>query len=150
MVIIKKIARNLTDSFPSPYTLESADRFINFATTTDKALMNAIDLEGELNGVVGLYIEEDIMCKNAELGYRVAEPFWGNGIASNAIKQAIRLGFKELDIVRIFARPYGSNIASQRVIDKVGLTKKAHIKKNIYKWGECEDELIYDIRKDEV
>ena len=63
------------------------------------------------------------------------------------LKQAIELAFKNLDIVRIFARPYGSNKASQRVIEKLGFTKEAHIKQNLYKWGEWEDELIYGLRK---
>lgn len=145
----KKIARNLTDSFPSPYTEEAAHKFINFASTADKAQIRAIDKDGELIGIVGLYIQDDIMCKNAELGYWVAEPFWGQGIATKAIKQAIDMGFKNLDIVRIFARPYGSNKASQRVIEKLGFTKEAHIKQNLYKWGEWEDELIYGLRRED-
>ena len=146
----KKIARNLTDSFPSPYTLEAAYKFIDFASTTDKAQIRVIAKNGELIGVVGLYIQDDIMCKNAELGYWVAEPFWGQGIATKAIKQAIDLGFQNLEIVRIFARPYGSNKASQRVIEKLGFTKEAHIKQNLYKWDEWEDELIYGLRREEV
>ena len=146
----KKIAQNLTDSFPSPYTEEAAHKFIQFASTTDKAQIRAIAIDGELIGVVGLYIQDDIMCKNAELGYWVAESFWGQGIATIAIKQAIDLGFQNLDIVRIFARPYGSNKASQRVIEKLGFTKEAQIKQNLYKWGEWEDELIYGMRREEV
>ena len=124
----KKIARNLTDSFPSPYTEEAAHKFINFASTADKAQIRAIDKDGELIGIVGLYIQDDIMCKNAELGYWVAEPFWGQGIATKAIKQAIDMGFKNLDIVRIFARPYGSNKASQRVIEKLGFYQRSPYK----------------------
>ena len=87
------------------------------------------------------------MCKNMELGYFLGEPFWGKGIITEAVKQIVDYGFQHFDITRIYARPYGNNPASQKVLEKAGFTLEARIEKNIYKNGEFLDELIYAIRK---
>jgi len=79
------------------------------------------------------------MKNNAELGYWMAEPFWNKGIVTKAVNEIVNWGFENLSITRIFARPYGSNKASERVLTKCGFTLEAHIKGNIEKWGETED-----------
>ena len=78
----------------------------------------AIDVNGEAVGGIGLHPQTDIHRKNAELGYWLAEPFWGKGIVSKAILEIIEFGFKTYDIDRIFARPFGTNAASQKVLEK--------------------------------
>ena len=55
--------------------------------------------------------------------------------------------FKTYDINRIFARPYGTNIASQRVPEKAGFKLEGRFEKTIFKNGEYLDELIYALRK---
>jgi len=82
-----------------------------------------------------------------ELGYFLGEPFWGNGITTEAVRTIVEYGFKNFDITRIYARPYGNNTASQKVLEKAGFTLEARIEKNIYKNGEFLDELIYAVRK---
>ena len=59
----------------------------------------------------------------------------------------VAYGFENLDIDRIFARPFGSNIVSQKVLEKCGFVLEARLSKTIYKWGQYEDELIYAVRK---
>ena len=59
-------------------------------------------------------------------------------------------GFKNFDIERIFARPFGTNIASQRVLEKAGFVLEAKFEKTFFKYGEYVDELIYGIRKIEI
>ena len=85
--------------------------------------------------------------KNAELGYWLAEPFWGNGIITKAIVQIVEYGFMNFDITRIFARPYGTNEASQRVLGKAGFTFEGKFEKTLFKNGEYKDELIYAVRR---
>ena len=67
------------------------------------------------------------------MGYWLAEPFWGKGIITEAIKQMIDYGFKNFDINRIFARPFGTNIASQKVLEKTGFKLEAKFEKTFYK-----------------
>ena len=87
--------------------------------------------------------------ENAELGYWLAEPFWGKGIITKAIKQIVDFGFKTYDITRIFARPFGTNIASQRVLEKSGFKFECKFEKTLLKNGEMLDELYYSIRRNE-
>lgn len=141
------IAKNMTNKFPHPYTLESGKAFLKMATTGSPTHIFAIDINGEAVGGIGLHPQTDIHCKNAELGYWLAEPYWGKGIISKAIPQILNYGFKTFDINRIFARPFGTNIGSQKVLEKSGFKLEARFEKALFKQGEYLDELIYGFRK---
>ena len=84
---------------------------------------------------------------NAELGYWLAEPFWGQGIMSDAVKQIVDYAFNTLEIDRIFARPFGTNLASQKVLEKNNFKLEARFEKTLFKNGEYLDELVYAIRR---
>ena len=141
------VAKNLTNKFPHPYTEENGKFFIHMATKHDPPNILAIDIKGEAVGGIGIHPQDDIMCKNAELGYWLAEPFWGKGIMTRAVPQMIEYGFKHWDISRIYARPYGTNIGSQKVLEKAGFKLEARFEKTIFKNGEFLDELIYAVRR---
>ena len=112
-------------------------------------LYQTIDVNGEAVGGIGLHPKEDIERMNAELGYWLAEPFWGKGIITKAITQIVDFGFKTYDITRIFARPFGTNLASQRVLEKAGFKFECKFEKTLLKNGEMLDELFYSIRRKE-
>ena len=141
------IARFMTDQFPHPYTRDDGSAFIQFATSNTPSKIFAIDVNGEAVGGIGIHPQTDIMRKNAELGYWLAEPFWGKGIITKAIGEMVDYAFRHLDIQRIFARPFGSNLASQRVLEKAGFTLEARLEKTFFKNGAYEDELIYARRR---
>jgi RimJ/RimL family protein N-acetyltransferase len=107
----------------------------------------AIDVNGKAVGGIGIHPQNDIMCKNAELGYWLGEAYLGKGIVTKAIKQVIDFAFKTYDIKRIYARPFGNNTASQHVLEKSGFQLEARFEKTIFKNGEYLDELIYSYRK---
>jgi RimJ/RimL family protein N-acetyltransferase len=141
------IAKNMMDRFPHPYTLESGKMFIDLATKDDPVHLFAIEVNGEAVGGIGIHPQEDISRRNAELGYWLAEPFWGKGIITRAIPEMITFAFKTYDITRIYARPFGTNRASQRVLEKAGFRLEAKLEKTIFKNGEFLDEWIYAIRR---
>jgi RimJ/RimL family protein N-acetyltransferase len=141
------IARFMSDAFPYPYTIEHAKNFIAFATKDDPIHIFAIDIDGQAVGGIGIHPQADIMKKNAELGYWLGEKYWGRGIISKAIREIIPWAFNTYDITRIYARPFGSNMASQKVLEKAGFVLEARIKENIFKNGANLDELIYAIRR---
>lgn len=141
------IARFMTDTFPYPYSLAHAGQFISMALSQDPARLFAIEVNGEAAGGIGLHPQQDIMRLNAELGYWLGSKFHGRGIISSAIPAVVGYGFRAFDIQRIFARPFGNNIASRRVLEKCGFALEARIPKNIIKNGEMLDELIYAIRR---
>ncbi|MBT8393389.1 MAG: GNAT family N-acetyltransferase [Bacteroidia bacterium] len=145
-----KIAANLTNQFPYPHTREDGEAFITKASQLDPPTIFTIDIEGNACGGIGLHVQSDIFIKNAELGYWLAEPYWGQGIMTKAVKHIVDYGFKNLDITRIFARPFGQNIASQKVLRNAGFVLEGKFKNTIFKNGEYLDELIYAVRKTKI
>lgn len=145
-----KIATNLTNAFPHPYTLEHAESFIAMVMAHPIQRVLCIEVNGEVAGSIGLHPQSDIMERNMELGYFLGEAFWGKGIATRAVEDMVKYGFNHFDIDRIYARPFGSNIASQRVLEKAGFILEARFQRTIFKLGRYEDELYYAVRKTEL
>ncbi len=141
------IAKNMADVFPHPYTFENGKGFIQMANQSNPPHILAIEVDGAAAGGIGIHPQQDIYRKNAELGYWLAEPYWGKGIISRAIVHMVAYGFKNWDITRIYARPFGTNIPSQKALEKSGFILEATLKQTFFKNGEYFDELIYAIRR---
>ena len=137
------IAKWLTNGFPHPYTYENGKAYLSMVANDNPTKVFAIDVNGEAVGSIGIFPQTDIHEKNAEMGYWLAEAFWGQGIITKAIQEIVEYGFQTFDIVRIFARPFSTNLKSQRVLEKAGFTLEARLKKALFKNGEFMDELIY-------
>lgn len=150
----KKIADNLTDAFPYPYSREDGVAYITAHHHDGESHKDhapgrvfAIEVDGIACGSIGIFPQTDVHRKNAEMGYWLAEEYWGRGIITGAVMQIIEYGFRTFDINRIFARPYATNLASQRVLEKAGMRLEARFEKSIFKNGQFLDELIYSILK---
>jgi RimJ/RimL family protein N-acetyltransferase len=143
----KNVANFLTDGFPHPYTRENGKKFIELAMKNNPVRIFAIEVDGEAAGGIGIHPQMDIQRRNAELGYWLAEPFWGSGIMTRAIGQTVEYAFETFDISRIFARPFGNNKGSQIILEKNGFKLEARFEKTLYKNGQYLDELFYAVRK---
>lgn len=62
-----------------------------------------------------------------EVAYLLAKPYWGQGLATEAANTSLRYGFMEVGLEKIVGIVHPENIASQRVLEKLGLafTKRA-------------------------
>jgi len=143
----KKIADNLTDAFPHPYNKTDGNKFIDSVSNDEPLKVFAIVINGEACGAVGVFIQKDIYRKNAEIGYWLAEKYWGKGIMTKIIIRIIEYGFETWDIIRIFAKPFSTNIASHRVLEKAGMKPEARLENVVIKNGQLKDEFIYSIFK---
>ncbi len=141
----KKIADNLRNTFPQPYTLEDAKWFIANATEKNGTtqLTYAIDVRGEAVGSIGVACKDDVAKKSAELGYWLGEPFWGNGIMPRAVMQICSEAFERFDLVRIYSEVFAYNKASQRTLEKAGFALEGVLRKSIYKNGKIYDSYIF-------
>ena len=141
----QKIAANLRNVFPYPYTLSDAQAYISACLQSDPGnqCYRAIDVEGEAAGSIGVFMKDDIYCKSAEIGYWLGEPFWGKGIMTAAINQLCELCFTRWDIVRIFAEPFAYNTGSRRALEKAGFELEGLLQKSVYKFGQIHDSCIY-------
>ncbi|XP_021895825.1 uncharacterized protein LOC110813117 [Carica papaya] len=82
----------------------------------------------------------------AVLGYAVAAEYWGQGIATMAVKMIVSQGFKEFpDVIRIEALVQVENKASQRVLQKAGFTQEALLRKYTYNKGEVRDMFMFSL-----
>ena len=141
----EKIARNLRDVFPHPYTLADAEGFIRSCVEREGQgqLCRAIVVDGEAAGSIGLFLGNDVYRKSAELGYWLGRPFWRQGIMTAAVEEMCALGFAAWDIVRIYAEPYAGNAGSRGVLEKAGFVLEGVKRRSVFKNGELLDSCIY-------
>lgn len=147
----KKIYDNLRDAFPHPYSIDDARKYIAQMRNSDNKLSKvfAIKVDGKVIGNIGAIFKEDIYRKNAEIGYFLAEEYWGKGIMTKAIKMLIAYIFENFDIIRIYAEPFSRNTGSRRCLEKAGFRLEAELKCDAVKNGIIENSCIYAILKDE-
>jgi ribosomal-protein-alanine N-acetyltransferase len=146
----KNISDNLRDGFPYPYSYDDA---VNWLTGTiminDPPRFFAIYYQNKLAGSIGLVLKEDIYRKNGEIGYFLDEKLWGRGIITGAIKLVTSYGFRNFDLVRIYAEPFADNPGSRRVLEKAGFKCEAIFRRNVFKNGIIKDSCIYSVLKED-
>lgn len=79
----------------------------------------------------------------------MSQDYWGKGIMSEAAKEVISFGFHNLDLVRIQARCDVENIASARVMEKIGMTYEGTQRKVMFVKGRHRYLKMYSILRDE-
>ncbi len=139
----KKIWINLRDSFPHPYSLADAEAFLARVTQIEPRTYFAIASDHEAIGSIGLMPGMDVHRFTAELGYWLAEPFWGNGIMTETVRALSEYAFEELGLHRIFAEPYTANAASAKVLQKSGFVLEGILRANVFKDGRVLDQHLY-------
>jgi ribosomal-protein-alanine N-acetyltransferase len=146
----KKIADNLRDGFPFPYSLSDAKNWLNMILPENyPPRFFAIIIGKEVAGSIGIVSKTDIYRKNVEIGYFIAEELWGKGIATKAIKAATSYAFRDFDIVRVFAEPFADNPGSRKALENAGFNLEATLKNNVIKNGIIKDSCIYSVLKEE-
>ena len=139
------LGKHLRDGLPYPYTENDAEDFIRAMLSADKdnTFAFAITLDDKAIGSIGVFRQDNIHCKTAEMGYYIGEPYWGNGYMTNAIKQVCEYVFEKTDIIRIYAEPFAHNIASCRALEKAGFQYEGTLKSNAVKCGSIVDMKMY-------
>lgn len=142
------VAAHLTDAFPHPYSEVDGRNFLDQAINHTSPLRRCIEMGSECCGAIGLHPKTDLWQRNMELGYWLAREHRGKGIMTEAIRQMVQLGFDTFpEVTRIYASPFGSNVASQRALEKAGFTLEAKLFGTLVKKGKVEDEWIYAMRR---
>jgi len=143
------ISRMLRDQFPFPYTKTDAETWLIHACNQKIETNFVIANERELIGAVGLNLQEDVNRLSAEIGYWLAEPFWGIGITTLALRKFTEYAFNNFNLNRIFAMLFEGNDASEKVLLKAGYKKEATLRKAVFKEGKFLDQYIYAVLKEE-
>jgi RimJ/RimL family protein N-acetyltransferase len=140
-----KIWQNLRDGFPHPYNVKDAEAFITKVNEATPKTVFAIATESEAIGSIGLMVGNDVHRFTAELGYFLAEPFWGKGIMTRAVCILSTWAFNNLKLHRISAEPYATNIASHRVLEKAGFSFEGRLRSSVLKDTKILDQMVYSI-----
>lgn len=145
----KKIQNNLRDGLPYPYTEKDALDYINFVLSSDPhdTFAYAIDVDGVAVGSIGAFRKENIHYRTAEIGYYLAEEYWGKGVMTEAVKLLCEDVFVKTDIIRIFAEPFAYNTPSRRVLEKAGFQLEGIMKCNAVKNGQILDMALYGMTR---
>jgi RimJ/RimL family protein N-acetyltransferase len=79
---------------------------------------------GEFIGFAGLDpVDDGLPFTGIEIGWRLARPAWGHGYATEAARAALDFGFGPLDLSEILAVTTTTNVRSQAVMRRIGMTR---------------------------
>ncbi len=145
----KKIQDNLRDGLPYPYTEKDGADYISAMLTADEndTFAFAIMADDKVVGSIGAFRQGNIHRRTAELGYYIAEEYWGRGIMTEAVKQICEYVFDKSDIIRIYAEPFAYNTASCRVLEKAGFQYEGTLRSNAVKNGKVIDMKMFAVIK---
>lgn len=143
----EKVHRYLRDRFPSPYGAEHALSYIQCCSDNEAdgmAMVRAIIADGTLAGVLECVFHIDIDSRNGDIGYWLGEPFWGRGLAADALRLFCSEIFRtHPEIWRLSASVLEPNHASLRAIEKAGFVREAKLCQAAYKFETLMDVYVY-------
>jgi ribosomal-protein-alanine N-acetyltransferase len=125
---------------------------LDFLTRTEQSRENHESLtygiilkkSDQLIGMCGLHSINPVH-RRAEMGYVLSPEYWGLGIMTEAVNLLLQTGFLTLELNRIEARTRPDNVASQRVLTKVGLTEEGTLRQQMFIKGQFRDFKIFSI-----
>lgn len=148
----KKVQNNLRDGLPYPYTEQDGIDFISamLSANENDTFSFAVTADDKVIGSIGVFRQGNIHRKTAELGYYIAEEYWGKGIMTEAVNQICEYVFGNSDILRIYAEPFAYNAASCRVLEKAGFHYEGTLRNNALKNGKVIDMKMYSLLKEDT
>lgn len=84
---------------------------------------------------------------NAYIGYILARKHWNKGLTTEALKAFVEYGFTNLGVHRIEAHVEPDNVASGKVLEKIGFQKEGLLRERIYNKGNYQDMIYYGLLK---
>lgn len=139
----KKVQDNLRDGLPYPYREEDGMDFISSMLSADENDTFAFAITADNKVIGSIVVSRQGHRRTGELGYCIAEEYWGRGITTEAVKQICGYVFDKSDIVCVFAEPFAYNAASCRVLEKAGFRYEGISKNSAIKNGKIIDTRMY-------
>ena len=139
----RNIWLHLRNWVPHPYTVDDANAYLQRVIPSQSERAVCIEVDRNVGGGMSIRIGSDVHSRTAELGYWLAEPLWGRGIMTAAVRAFTPACLQAFDLDRIFATASSNNPASARVLEKAGFAFEGRLRKNAVKDGEVLDSLLY-------
>jgi len=97
-----------------------------------------------------LEVREQAVGTQIEVGYTLDPAHAGRGYATEAVLAALRICFEELGVRRVIAQCFADNVASWRLMERVGMRREQHsVKDSLHRSGEWLDGLLYALLREE-
>jgi [ribosomal protein S5]-alanine N-acetyltransferase len=128
-----------------PNTIEDTAAFLDavlFTARSDYPLAIVDRTDGELIGAVELRVTS-APSRRGELGYVLARARWGQGYATEAAAAVLAFGFERLGLHKVSATCDPANVASARVLEKIGLIREGYLREHLLIRGEWRDRLLF-------
>ncbi|MET9364560.1 GNAT family protein [Streptomyces sp. NPDC006632] len=87
--------------------------------------------------------------RSASLGYCLDEAMWGHGFATEAAHAVLRWAFDTLDLNRVQAETDTRNVASARVLEKVGFVREGTLREDCVVNGDVSDSWVFGLLRRE-
>ncbi|HEX4204518.1 MAG TPA: GNAT family protein [Ktedonobacteraceae bacterium] len=82
---------------------------------------------------------------DAEVGYELDHHYWGRNYTTEAVTALMKFGFEEMQLHRVWAYCIADNVASARVMEKVGMRFEGRLYENEWMKDRWWDTLLYAI-----
>jgi RimJ/RimL family protein N-acetyltransferase len=135
-----------TTRIAHPYPPGQAEKFIRVRMREREDGLSwvfAVKLAGEVVGVCGLL--EITPRRVAELGYWIGRPYWGRGLATEAVAGTLRFSFGTLLLREVFAKCLADNHGSRRVLEKNRFQYAGSEPHHVPHWPATTSLLLYRI-----
>ncbi len=116
--------------------------------TGGRAGFAAIGAEGEILGFAAI-VQLDLGAREGEIGYAIAAPARGRGVASRSLALLTKWGFDELGLVRLELRIDTDNTGSERVAERNGYHRDGVLRSKHFKEGIRTDVGIWSRLRDD-
>jgi [ribosomal protein S5]-alanine N-acetyltransferase len=83
--------------------------------------------------------------KRAEIGFTLRRDHWGAGLATDASRLLLAFGFDHLGMHRIEATTHPDNVASIRVLEKLGMSSEGRMRDHLLVNGAWQESLLFSI-----
>jgi [ribosomal protein S5]-alanine N-acetyltransferase len=107
----------------------------------------AVVLDGQVIGRVMLDVDRPNL--TAALGYGIGRAWWGRGLATEAALAAVDYAFNGLGVAKVWARADPRNVASVRVLEKLGMQREGLLRRHLLYRGERVDRVYYGLLREE-
>jgi RimJ/RimL family protein N-acetyltransferase len=135
---------------PRPYLRRDAERFVAGQILLDRTVHPSWAIVFKNSVIGGINIRFNFENRLAEMGYSIARDNWRQGFAYEAARAVVEAAFHvHPDLNRIRASTDLRNLASQRVLEKVGMSKEGILRQNRFVHEEFADEVWFGLLRDE-
>ena len=131
-------------------SIEDTQRFISQQISSNSACWGIVHKEDKR--VIGTCYLHSFDAKHgrAEIAFYLSRKYWGKGYATEAVRQVILFTFENWELNRIGGTCMSENVASGRVLEKVGMTFEGILRKHSYARDKFHDLVVYSILRDEI